>query len=466
METILHIGTDKTGSTAIQQALFQNREWFHAQSVYIPGTGLGADNGHAALLERLDSASLDQLRTELESAEQQGFTAAIISWEGMCRYKPAQIRKLCSALRAFDLRLLVYLREQADIIQSAHLQWIEMNRNAIPVASLAEPSNLYQTLRKKLFLRLPGRDYHALLKRWLAARADMKISVRTFEASSLVTGDVVADFLAQLGLSIDDHFKRHENEVNPSIDVETALMLQSWRERSLSENELRTRMDIAIAIAETEPTRARYFFDRRAVHEVRRHYSRSNTAVSRIAQLDATKPLFTAKDCWSDEPLDTVKARAAARAKRAELETKIPTLWHSCAGAALANDIHLASGWSEIEPWGVWSEGSLSTCSFRIPHSVIRQTTDAIDLQIIGKYYGDNATSGISINDVDYGQVDLSKLGAKLRVTAEQTPPPGYLNIEIRHTAPASPYEMEGKEDRRALAFALSSVSYQTITQV
>ncbi|MDZ7784843.1 MAG: hypothetical protein U5K56_18485 [Halioglobus sp.] len=128
MRVVLHIGTDKTGSTSIESALYRNRDWLRERSVYVPETGLGRDNGHALLLEQLHDGELASLAKELSTARDVGFARAIVSWEGMVRFRRTQIRKLFRALRAFDIQVLVYLRDQAEIIQSAHLQWIQAGR--------------------------------------------------------------------------------------------------------------------------------------------------------------------------------------------------------------------------------------------------------------------------------------------------------------------------------------------------
>ena len=65
MKLWLHIGTDKAGSTALQTHLASNRDWLQRQGVYLPLTGLGPDNGHAALFSAATQVPLDSLRAEL-----------------------------------------------------------------------------------------------------------------------------------------------------------------------------------------------------------------------------------------------------------------------------------------------------------------------------------------------------------------------------------------------------------------
>ena len=61
MRILLHIGTDKAGSTAIQQHLYQNRHWLLDRQVYVPLEGLGENNGHAQLFESESDEALERL---------------------------------------------------------------------------------------------------------------------------------------------------------------------------------------------------------------------------------------------------------------------------------------------------------------------------------------------------------------------------------------------------------------------
>jgi LysM repeat protein len=68
VRVVLHIGTDKTGSTSIQNTVFLNRKWLLAHSIYVPETGLGEGNGHAGLLRQMEDGALAQLAAELLAA--------------------------------------------------------------------------------------------------------------------------------------------------------------------------------------------------------------------------------------------------------------------------------------------------------------------------------------------------------------------------------------------------------------
>ncbi|MEZ5503784.1 MAG: hypothetical protein R3E50_14405 [Halioglobus sp.] len=167
VQVVLHIGTDKTGSTSIQNTLFLNRDWLADRSIYVPSTGLGEGNGHATLLSRLDTAELASLAAELETARANGMAQALLSWEGMAsfRFGRSKIRRLVAALGAVEVRVLVYLREQAQIIQSGHLQQVKRNPQCIAdIRSLVRPRTPLQQAAGAFILRNPSRNYYRLLR--------------------------------------------------------------------------------------------------------------------------------------------------------------------------------------------------------------------------------------------------------------------------------------------------------------
>lgn len=463
METILHIGTDKTGSTAIQRALWTNREWFLQQSIYIPQTGLGVDNGHAALLETLPAEGLAALSQELKGAQDSGFKTALISWEGMCRFRTRRIKMLLDALPTRQHRILVYLREQAEIIQSAHLQWVKMNPSAVSIESLARPRSLFEKMRRFLFLRHPHRNYHALILRWQHCSPQAAFCIRPFQKDTLINGDVVSDFLAQAGADANEGFQSSLHLTNPSMDVETAILLEQWRAQKLPTREIDTQLDLAEAIAALDTHNTRHFFDESSVRAIRRHFAASNAALANIISPNNPHNLFTSRDCWLTEPFTAVTERATRRQHRIAKEGQVPTLMNTAAGAALPDHVALLDGWSDPEPWGVWSCEDSSTLRYRVPLRHLAGNSDTLEIQLLGKYYADNKTTRVLINDVEMGQQDLSALGNTMRLPMENLQPLQRVTIELSHQHPTSPADHADSPDTRKLAFALTAISCQPI---
>ena len=81
---ILHIGSDKCGSKAIQAALESNRRWLAERGVLYPVSGLASGSGHAFLFlgaSKRKKAAWEDLRAELDATD---CPCVLLSWEGLC----------------------------------------------------------------------------------------------------------------------------------------------------------------------------------------------------------------------------------------------------------------------------------------------------------------------------------------------------------------------------------------------
>jgi hypothetical protein len=208
---ILHIGTMKTGSTAIQHALSSNREAMLARGVCYPGP---PDAMHHLLFAMLFTSFRDAYADFgnvlwrgrdpqlLLQEYRQGFTAeiaalpehvgrVIVSSEqlGQLVREGEDIARLRAEMAELfdDFRIIVYLRRQDSHFISSYSQTL---RNGM--------------IRKPAFRRLREHrhvyDYHALLDAWAAVFGQDAVLPRIFENSPGAPFDVVADFLSVTGL--------------------------------------------------------------------------------------------------------------------------------------------------------------------------------------------------------------------------------------------------------------------------
>jgi len=113
----LHIGIDKAGSTAIQVNMVLNRHWFLSKAIFIPNTGL-TDIGHMEVFRDMSKKVFEKVDKELSDAAAAGYEHAFMSWEGINFYSDMQIRTLRHRFSGHEVKIYVYLREQAEVIQS------------------------------------------------------------------------------------------------------------------------------------------------------------------------------------------------------------------------------------------------------------------------------------------------------------------------------------------------------------
>lgn len=458
LQVFLHIGTDKTGSTSIQSALFRNRDWLGERSVYVPTTGLGRDNGHAALLNPFHDSELASLVRELITARNNGFASAVISWEGMVWYRRTRIHKLARTLDAFDIQVLVYLRDQAEIIQSGLLQRIKRKEQVTPIRALATPAGLQERLRAAAFIRDPGRNYYRILRRWQNYMPGAGFRVRVFDRSRLAGGDVVADFLQQLGVEIDTAFSTGRALTNPSLDVEGALLVESWRADPGYRDRMDTLIDITRSIINHEGGQTRYFLDEGAVRALRRHYRRANRRLAAHFSIDED-PLFPeVRASWRTETLAAIEARSQQLSQRVWEVNCVPTLPRPGAvrREAIPAHVHLYEGWSRPESWGVWSVGQRSRLRFRLPATLLPTYFSWLKIRLRGRYHATITSSRITVNGLDLGERDLSAADTILDLPLDALQAYEVVDISLEH---ASSGKRPPGGDKRDLAFALSAIA-------
>jgi hypothetical protein len=181
----IHIGTHKTGTTAIQAMLGLNDVAFLARDIYIPRTGryhiayAGQHNiaweltGHPSFVPA--TGTLAQLVVELRMNQH---ASACISAEDLefLYARPDRIQTLANAIASsgYDSRIVVYLRPQAPYLRSFHAELAKSD----PTITLAECLNsLIRTGGIERGIRAEF-DYERLLDPFAAVFGDERIIVR------------------------------------------------------------------------------------------------------------------------------------------------------------------------------------------------------------------------------------------------------------------------------------------------
>ena len=205
MDCILHIGTEKTGTTALQEFFARNRSQMAQHGVLYPVSPGAANHMAMALygsdfdsasdlpmMHDVDSAeSLDRFRVSLEQrliSEKEASGAAVCVFSGEhCSSRllqPHEVDRLRDALlRIFDrVRVVVYLRRQDDF-------YFALYSTAVKCGAM-QPISLPSAQESRDLL-----DYHALLARWYNSFGRENLIIRKFDV------DVISDFLECTGLS-------------------------------------------------------------------------------------------------------------------------------------------------------------------------------------------------------------------------------------------------------------------------
>ena len=222
MQIILHIGTWKTGSSAIQLFLARNTALLQKQGVFLPSI-VQQELGHTLLFRALRSGGedADRLLAELKSIGQHNPDArVIISSEHFWPLSTEEIADLASSLQSVtsDIRVLVYLRPQDEMWASIYAQqtksfrvrpdapvWGTGDFVAHPILEWA----LYYNKCLSMFEKPFGAD---------------AIVPRLYRRGAFPEQDIIFDFLDFAGINRDPDFDRYEGDTNPSFGWKSVAM--------------------------------------------------------------------------------------------------------------------------------------------------------------------------------------------------------------------------------------------------
>ncbi|MFK7993435.1 MAG: hypothetical protein AB8B87_04810 [Granulosicoccus sp.] len=185
-KVILHIGRHKTGTTAIQRFLFQNKSLLEENGFYYPNLGIRGFGHHdiGSLLTRSAIAAADKgpdeivrsLRLSLENELSEQDSTIVISSESFQNCDPAVVMSLFDGC---DVEVIVYLREQVAYLLSAYAQKVQATE--------------YSESLETFYSETSHSTYAEFLDKWSDA-CDGNIQVKNYDREELLSGNVVVDF--------------------------------------------------------------------------------------------------------------------------------------------------------------------------------------------------------------------------------------------------------------------------------
>lgn len=217
-KVILHIGASKAGSSSIQAFLRRNRLAFGKLGHVVPDTSLSVggpvSGDHVFALEALakagDAAAFRDRVDSVFELSDADTKAIIFSAENLSNTGNSAI--IAGLSDDYDLRIVMYLRRQDELLTSAWQQWaskIETDFNAWLIMALKQYGHWDRVLAE--WLRHAGRD---------------AMVARVFDRADFLNGDLLQDFVQAIGLA--DHaasFDYQQSDSNPSVsDAITAMV--------------------------------------------------------------------------------------------------------------------------------------------------------------------------------------------------------------------------------------------------
>ena len=208
----IHVGSEKSGSSAIQFFMSQNRSELKKFGFYVPDRDLGFNDdlvtGNQVFYFQslIDTQNLSDLISRLniffESIPDNG--VALISSENLFSIKASFIIE--ALVNNFDLKFLAYIRRQDDYLISAWKQWYFRYEEDIYSWLLTATRDL-------------GR-WGAILNTYKNFISDDMLVLKIFNRAEFKFGNIVYDFIDFLNLShCTEGFVVEELAVNKSLDI-------------------------------------------------------------------------------------------------------------------------------------------------------------------------------------------------------------------------------------------------------
>lgn len=233
MRLVLHIGTEKTGSTAIQQHLGLNAEQLAEVGIARCDTG-GSGNQRALASAFMDDDRADEylrlhgyvdpgaraewrdallasLAAEVAAAREYADVFVISSEHFHSRLlSQASVSRLAAAITGefTGCRVIAYLRRQDEMALSFYSQ--KLRAGYVPPTILPMAGVAGKTLP-------PYFDFESLLRRWAVAFGDDTVEPVVYPGGNAPSGDVVDDFFARLGVAF--ALERAPGAINPALSV-------------------------------------------------------------------------------------------------------------------------------------------------------------------------------------------------------------------------------------------------------
>ena len=204
----LHIGTHKTGTTAIQNFAFANAERLLEMGILYPRTGRpclnGIQTGHHLLpwtqtkhaewkapwgaYQSNPQTIWANLRSEIQESTA---SVAIVSSEEFDVLGAEQIGIVAEALDGFDVSVVCYLRRLDEFVQAQYATDVVFHRET---RQIEDYLNHMRTTT----------DYCELINRWRSFFGERKVGVHFYLRSTLKDNDIVIDFFDRCGHDVAD----------------------------------------------------------------------------------------------------------------------------------------------------------------------------------------------------------------------------------------------------------------------
>ena len=242
MKCLLHIGTEKTGTTSLQAFLVENSAVLSDEGIHVCKSA-GAGNNRAIPAAFLTIAkeddyicsknfsnieqrkawcesTLEDLTKEIDQSRAYAHTFVISSEHFHSRLQSdSEVQELAARLAPlFDqIDVVCYLRRQDKLAMSRYNQMLRAGRTPgglLPQGMHLETGGLPSSY-----------DYYSLLQRWTCAFGKSSVKVRIYDKRCLIDGDIIEDFLASNEIVVNRNKLEFPASFNRGLSAQAQVLL-------------------------------------------------------------------------------------------------------------------------------------------------------------------------------------------------------------------------------------------------
>ncbi|WP_318472315.1 hypothetical protein [Photobacterium leiognathi] len=226
----IHIGTGKTGTSALQKFLVFNENILY-ENHDIKYLITGRDqNKHRALdlnARRHDTDGLSKVKKllievnkEILESKATRFLISDEDFPGLTKNEIQLYREMIDS--RINIKVIIYLRRQDEYLESWYLQLVKTGQYNLDINSLKE-----RLLKKEVF------EYSQILERWESVFGVNNLIIRIYQKTRFIDNDLFDDFMGIFNIN-SNKIKKESKIVNSSLTRDKALLIKKIANNNLA----------------------------------------------------------------------------------------------------------------------------------------------------------------------------------------------------------------------------------------
>lgn len=312
---VIHIGTPKTGTTALQRFLYLNSEKMEAAGFLYPKDLCHQEGPHYSVTWAIEDNDEKVKRKLVRIIKNTKAHTLVISSENFSapRYQsPLAVGKTIGFFKDLgfklkNIKVFVYLRRQDEYYESIYNERIKNHGVAMKIQQTVAPL-----------------DYYYLLGLWSEKVGRRNVIPRVYEKNKFIGGSIFSDFCDGVGYAMDGKEKLPVGDVNKKLspyEVELFRMINRIPMDLEKRREMNDFIRWALSDYLTDEERDRSLLSKEEKEELLARYQGTNKLVEELYNIN-DKPIFTS--------VSDVNAAELSQERINELMAKvIVELWKS-----------------------------------------------------------------------------------------------------------------------------------------